>query len=240
MADKSQNKRGDESVPEEMRYKYIGFDVYPKKPKEFWKTEEEKRKYLEETKKKGARSALEESGHSLVRAAVFSKVDRVVLTITSLLLTVSFFLPWFSLRGEYFHSQVIGLGFFFKLGTVFGYAPLSGPLFSVFVIIVGLTILFSFVGGLASLLAMYKKHSDAEAYLGNVKKKLKLNLITLVLWAALIVISTVGMPTPFADALKIYGFGDSLTVVNFFMISSYGMWLALASVIVNCVKISDL
>jgi hypothetical protein len=240
MADQSQNKRGDESVPEETRYKYIGFDVYPKKPKEFWKTEEEKRKYKEETKKRGAGSALEESGHSLVRAAVFSKVDRLVLTITSLLLTVSFFLPWFSLRGEYFHSQVIGLGFVFKLGTLFGYAPLSGPLFSVFVVLVGLTIVSSFVAGVFSLLAMYRKHSDTESYLNNVKKKLKLNLIPLVLWAALIVISTVGMSTPFADALRVYGFGDSLTVVNFFMLSSYGMWLALASVIVNCVKISDL
>lgn len=240
MADQGQNRKGEEGIDEGTRYKYIGFDVYPSKPKRFWKSDEERRIYLEEAKKKGSRSALEESGHSLVRAAVFSKVDRLVLTVTSFLLTVSLFLPWFSLRGEYFHSQVMGLGFFLKLGTLFGYAGLSGPLFSVFVIIVGLTILSSFVAGLVSLLAIFKKHGDPESHLANLKRKLKLNLIPLVMWLALIVISTIGFPTPFADALKIDGFGDGFTVVNFFMLSSYGMWLSLPSVIINCVKINDL
>jgi len=164
----------------------------------------------------------------------------MVLTITSFLLTVSLFVPWFSVRGEAFHSQVIGLGFFLKLGTLFGYAPLSGPLFSVFVVLVSLTILFSFVAGLMSLLAMYKKHSDVESYLTNLKKRLKLNWIPLVLWVAVIIISTIGMPTPFADALKVGGFGDSFNVANFFALSSFGVWLSLPCVIINCVKISDL
>jgi hypothetical protein len=162
------------------------------------------------------------------------------LTITSFLLTVSLILPWFSIRGETFHTQVIGVGFFLKMGTLFGYAPLSGPLFSIFVVLVGLTILSSFAAGLISLLAIYKKHSDVESYLTNLKKRLKLNRIPLVLWVALIVVSTIGMSTPFADALKIEGFGDRFTVINFFILSSYGVWLSLPSLIINCVKIGDL
>jgi hypothetical protein len=240
MEDQGQNRKDAGGIDEETRYKYIGFDVYSSKPRQFWKSDEERRAYLDEAKKRGSRSALEASGHSLVRAAVFSKVDRLILTVTSILLTVSLFLPWFSLRGEYFHSQVMGLGFFLKLGTLFDYAGLSGPLFSVFVIIVGLTILSSFVAGLVSLLAIYKKHPDPESHLANLKRKLKLNLIPLVLWAAIVVISTIGFSTPFADALKINGFGDGFTVVNFFMLSSYGMWLSLPGVIINSVKISDL
>jgi hypothetical protein len=240
MADQTQNSKGEEGISEEMRYRYIGFDVYPKKPKEFWRSEEERKAYLEETKRKDSRSTLQESGHSLVQAIVFSKVDKLILTITSLLLTVSLFLPWFSLRGEYFHSQVIGLGFFFKLGTLFGYAPLSGPLFSIFVILVGLTIASSFVTGLLTLLAIYKKHADPESHLLSLKKKLKLSLIPLALWLALIVISSIGFSTPFADALKIDGLGDGFTVVNFFILSSYGLWLSLPGVIINCVKIGDL
>ena len=240
MEDQKQNKKTEVRVPEETRYKYIGFDVYPKKAKKFWRSEEEKKKCLEETKQKSSESAVVERDHSIVRAAVFSRVDRMVLTITSFLLTVSLFLPWFSLRGETFHTQVIGVGFFLKMGTLFGYAALSGPLFSVFVVLVGLTILSSFGAGLISLLAIYKKHSDVESYLTNLKKKLKLNLIPLVLWAALIVISTIGMSTPFADALKIGGFGDSFNVINFFALSSFGMWLSLPCVIINCTKISDL
>jgi len=240
MADEIRNEKGDESITEQTRYQYIGFDVYPKKPKEFWRDEEEKKKYVEETKKKDLRSALRESGHSLVQAVVFSKVDRLVLTVASLFLTVSLFLPWFSLRGEFYHSQVLGLGFFLKLGTLLGYAPLSGFLFGLFVILVGLVIIFSFAAGLSSLLALYKKQPDPERHLAGLKKTLKLNLIPLVLWVALIVISTIGFSTPFADALGIKGFGDGFTVVNFFMLSSYGMWLSLPSVIVNCVKIGDL
>ncbi len=240
MGDINQNKEAGDRVSEEMRFKYIGFDVYPKRPKKFWKNEEEKKRYLEETEKRRSESVLEEREHSLVRVEVFSRVDRLVLTIASLVLTISLILPWFSIRGEYFHSQIIGLGFFLKLGTLFGYAPLSGPLFSVFVVLVALTILFSFLAGLISLLAIHKKHADMESYLTNLKKKLKLNFIPLVLWAALIVISTMGMPTPFADALKVGGFGDSFTVINFFALSSFGVWLSLPSVIINCVKISDL
>ncbi len=240
MEDQNKNKKTEERISEETRLRYIGFDVYPRKPKKFWKSEEEKREYLEEVEKKSPESVLGERDHSLVRAAVFSRVDRMVLTISSFLLTVSLFLPWFSLRGEGFHSQVIGLGYFLKLGTLLGYAPLSGALFSVFVVLVSLTILFSFVAGLISLLAIYKKHSDVESYLTNLKKRLKLNLIPLVLWVALIIISTMGMPTPFADALKVDGFGDSFNVINFFALSSFGVWLSLPCVIINCTKISDL
>ncbi|UCB51945.1 MAG: hypothetical protein JSV10_08130 [Candidatus Zixiibacteriota bacterium] len=240
MEDQKPSKKTQERITEETRYKYIGFDVYPKKPKKFWKSQEEKRKLLEGVKKKVSKTAVEERDHSLVRAAVFTRVDRMVLTVASLILTISLVLPWFSLRGEGFGSQVIGLGFFLKLGTLFGYAPLSGPLFSVFVVLVGLTILSSFAAGLVSLLALHKKQSDTESYLINLKKKLKLNLIPLISWSALIVIACFGMSTPFADILRVDGLGDSFTVINFFVLSSFGVWLALPSVIINCVKISDL
>jgi hypothetical protein len=240
MEDKSKSQKNEKRVPEDIRFKYIGFDVYSKTPKRFWKSEEEKRKRLEEIKKKGSRSALEDREHSLVRAAVFSKVDRLILTITSFILTVSIVLPWFSLRGEGFNSSVLGLGFFLKLGMLFGYAPLSGPLFSLLVILVGLTIIFTFVAGLISLLAMYRKYDNVETYLSNLKKKLKLNYIPLILWVVLIVILVVGMSTPFAGIFGVDGLGDGFTIINFFLLSSYGIWLSLPSVVINCVKINDL
>ena len=46
MDDQKPGKKTEEKVTEETRYKYIGFDVYPKKPKKFWKSEEEKTKLL--------------------------------------------------------------------------------------------------------------------------------------------------------------------------------------------------
>ncbi len=239
MADQDQSKKEREDVAQETRFKYIGFDVYPSKPKEFWKSKEEKERYLARARQKGV-GALGEGEHSLVSAVVFSRVDRAVLTVASLLLTVGLVLPWFSVTGEYYNFKVIGVGYFSKLGDLFGYAALGGPLFSVFAILVGLVIISSFVAGVLSLVGLYKKQPDNEKYLASLKRMLRLNLIPLVLWVALIVISTIGFSTPFADALKINGFGDGFTVVNFFMLSSYGMWLSLPSVIINCVKISDL
>ncbi len=240
MEKKDEKKKTFEKISEDLRFKYIGFEIYPKSPKEFWKNEEEKRRYLEEVRRKGSRSILVERDHSLVRVKVFSSVDRMVLTIASFLLTVSFFLPWFSLRGQDFGTYVLGFGFFLKLGTLFGYAPLSGAFFSLFVILVGLTILSSFGAGLISLLAIHRKRNDEESYLNNLKKRLKLNLIPLVLWIALIITSIIGIPTPFADSLRVDGFGDHFNVINFFALSSYGIWLSLPSVIINCAKISDL
>jgi hypothetical protein len=240
MEDQEKNKRAGEAVPEDLRFKYIGFDVYPGKTKRFWKSEEEKRMHLEEVRQKSSESALADRDHSLVRAEVFSKVDRVVLTITSFLLTVSLFLPWFSIRGEAFGSQVLGLGYFLKLGTLFGYAPLSGPLFSVFVILVGLTILSSFGAGLISLVTIHKKRGDAERYLTGLKKRLKLNWIPLVLWVPVLLISVVGVPTPFAGAFGVNGLGENFNVIGFFTLSSFGVWLSLPCAIINCVKISDL
>ena len=75
MADQSQSKKEKEDATEEIRFKYIGFDVYPKKPKKFWNSEEEKERYLTQVRRKGVGSALEESEHSLVQAVVFSKID---------------------------------------------------------------------------------------------------------------------------------------------------------------------
>lgn len=241
MEDKDQNKKGEEAVPEDIRFKYIGFDVYPRKPRRFWRSEDEKKKHLEEVvRQRSSESTLAERDHSLVRAEVFSKVDRLILTITSFLLTMSLFLPWFSIRGETFHSQVLGLGYFLKLGTLFGYAPLSGPLFSVFVILVGLTILSSFGAGLISLVSIHKRHGDVERYLTSLKKRLKLNWIPLVLWVPLLLVAVIGVSTPFADVFKVRGFGDGFDLIGFFTLSSFGVWLSLPCAIVNCAKISDL
>ncbi len=240
MEDQKRDRESEQRVPEEVRFKYIGFDVYPKKVKKFWESEEEKRKYLEQMKQKSSGEALAERDHSLVRVEVFSRVDRMVLTLTSFLLTVSLFLPWFSVRGETYHSQILGVGYFLKLGTLFGYAPLGGPLFSVFVILVGLTILSSFGAGAISLAAIYRRSDDLERYLTGLKKRLKLNWIPVVLWVSVLFVSVISVPTPFADVFQVRGFGEGFNVISFFVLSSFGVWLTLPCAIVNCSKIGDL
>lgn len=225
MTDKNQKNNAQEGVSEEDRFKYIGFDIYPSKTKEFWQSEEEKKKYLEEIRQKNSRSTLLERDHSLIKMKVFSRADKLILTITSFLMVVSLFLPWFSVKG-------VGSFFFFRVGSL----PVGGALFGIFVVMMILTVLSSAGAGVISLLALYKKYNDTDSYLTNLKKKLKLNYIPLILWAVLILISVIGMPTGSSDS----PLGGSFNVIELFIVSSLGIWLSLPSLIINCVKISDL
>ncbi len=241
MAEENKKNEKEDKIPEDLRYKYIGFDIFPKKVKDFWKDGEEKRKYLEKVKEEKSQATLLDRDHSLVKASVFSKTDKIVLSIASFLLAISLFIPWFSLRGENIHSTYTGLGFIFKLGLLFDYAPLGGFLLSLFLVLLLLTILSSFGVGVLNLVSIYKKHNDLESHLAKLKKTLKLNLIPLILWVILIVIAIIGIPTPFAGALSgVKGLGDGFNLLNFFALSSYGMWLCLPCLIINCVKINDL
>jgi len=225
MVDQNQKNNVQEEVPEETRYKYIGFEIFPGKTKEFWQSEEERRKYLDEIKQKHTESALLERDHSLVKMKVFTQMDKFILTITSLLMVVSLFLPWFSVNG-------VGSLFFFSVGSL----PVSGALFGIFMVLVILTTLSSAGSGVISLLALYKKYGDTDSYLLNLKKKLKLNYFPLILWTVLILISLIGMPTNSPDS----PLGGSFNVISLFTASSLGIWLSLPSLIINCVKISDL
>jgi hypothetical protein len=240
MAEENKKNEKEDEISEDLRYKYIGFDIFPKKATGFWKDEEEKKKHLEKIKEEKSQGALLARDHSLVKVSVFSKTDKVVLSIASSLLFISLFVPWFSVRGENLRATYTGLGFIFKLGPLFGYAPLGGFLVSLFLILLLLTILSSFGAGLLNLVSIYKKPNDQERYFSSLKRTLKLGLIPLSLWVILLIVSVVGMPTPFAGVLGVEGWGDSFNLLNFLALSSFGIWLCLPCLIINSVKISDL
>lgn len=224
-------KNEEEKITEDLRYRYIGFEIFPKKEKDFWKDEEEKRRYLEKTKHETSQATLLDREHSLIKVAVFSKVDKIVLTIASSLLAISLFMPWFSFQGK----SYLGLSFVFTLG-----GALRGVLPALFLILLSLTILSSFAVGVLTLLSLFKKYSELEGYLADLKKKLKLNLIPLILWVLVLLVSIIGMSTPSGGALGVKGLGESFNVLTLFAISSYGMWFSLPCLIINCVKINDL
>ncbi len=225
MEDQNKKAGSAERVEEEDRFKYIGFEIYPGKTHEFWESEEEKKRYLEVIRKKRSSSSLLEREHSLIKMVLFSKTDRVILTVTSILMMLSLFLPWFSVKD-------VGSLFFFGIGKL----PATGALFGLFMVLMILTILVSAVAGVISLLALYKKTTDSEYYLMNLKKKLKLNYLPLVLWGVVIFISVIGMNTSSPGSSG----GGSFNIVDLLTQSSVGLWLSLPSLIINCVKISDL
>jgi hypothetical protein len=225
MEDQNPKVNSTEEVSEEDRYKYIGFDIYPGKINKFWKSEEEEKKYLEEMHRRKSSTSLLEREHSLMKVVLFSRADKVILTITSIFLVVSLFLPWFSVKG-------VGSLLFFAIGRL----PASGALFGLFTGLMILIVLSSAAAGIISLLAIYRKDARQENYLENLKKKLKLNYLPLILWVVAIVLSVIGMSTTSPDS----PLGASFNIIDFFTASSIGLWLNLPSLIINCVKISDL
>jgi hypothetical protein len=82
------------------RFKYVGFEVHPGKIRDLFKSKAEEEKWVNRVreKRKGGLRAREKTSFDVPRVAGYEKV---VLTITSLLLVVSLFLPWFSGYHEY-------------------------------------------------------------------------------------------------------------------------------------------
>lgn len=91
---------GRKLITEEQRFKFIGFDVFPGKPKDLFKSTAEKEKLINsiiERREKG--DTLRDDCTLLEERVSFS--DRLVLTIASIVIFASLFLPWFSAYNEF-------------------------------------------------------------------------------------------------------------------------------------------
>ena len=92
--------------PEELRYNYLGFEVEPGKLKEFWASDDEKKSYVEKIRAQFKKSQSIERDFSVVNANQINKADRVIISIASLLMIISLFLPYY--RFDAFGSMISG------------------------------------------------------------------------------------------------------------------------------------
>jgi len=219
------------------RYQYIGFDVFPKKAKEFWKSEEEKKTYLERTRKGRKR---EERDHSLVYVNILSGVDKTILTVSSLLIAVGFFLPWFVLERGDTAFRYTPLSYIFNFGFVASYAALGGFLAGLFATLILITVILSFLFGVGSLYFLHRKVNAPEKYYGQLKSILFWNYLPVVLWIAAVVVSVIGFPSPFGSAFGVKEIGENFNFLSLMTATSYGMWITLACLIINAWKTTDL
>ncbi len=97
---KDKEETSGKQLDPDARFKYVGFEVHPGKIGDLFKSEAEKEKWVERVreKRKGGSRLREKSSFDEPRVAGY---ERIVLAITSLLLIVSLFLPWFSGYSEY-------------------------------------------------------------------------------------------------------------------------------------------
>ncbi|SYZ74133.1 membrane hypothetical protein [Candidatus Zixiibacteriota bacterium] len=83
------------SADPDYRYKYLGFEVKPGKIGDLFKSDSEKESWIKrmlDKRKQGAK--LRE--HNSLEVPRVASYEKIVLTITSIILVLSLFLPWFS------------------------------------------------------------------------------------------------------------------------------------------------
>lgn len=86
-------------VSENQRFRYIGFDVYPGKPKDLFKSDAERQKWVDAVQAKREKGEIIREGCTLMEDRV-SMGDKVFLVIGALAMVAALFLPWFSAYNE--------------------------------------------------------------------------------------------------------------------------------------------
>ncbi len=99
MAEEEKKKDAARQIREDDRFRYIGFEVYPGKPKDLFKSDEEREKYVDALKAKRERGEIIREDCKLTEERV-SWTDRIVLTFASIVVIASLFIPWFSIYNE--------------------------------------------------------------------------------------------------------------------------------------------
>ncbi|UCE23856.1 MAG: hypothetical protein JSU74_11235, partial [Candidatus Zixiibacteriota bacterium] len=86
-------------ISEQQRFKYIGFEVFPGKPKDLFKSDAEKKKYVGDVMAKREKGETLRDQCTLLEERV-SFIDRMVLTIASVVIIITLFIPWYAAYNE--------------------------------------------------------------------------------------------------------------------------------------------
>lgn len=225
-----------EIKPEE-RYQYIGFEVFGEKPTSFWRDEEERKKYIADVKA--------ELGsiyrNSVVYSSVISRIDRVFITIASVMMILAPFLTWMKAQTLYGPVSFTGLFGVFSLGGFWFYVKkMDGSIIPLTVYLLALLAVVSLAFGVWTLSTVYRKAASEDAYLARLKKTLKLHLYPFLLFLFIVLLGLIGQQIPFGNSLGISDLGRSYSIVTFIQFSSIGLWMAVFGFVLNFSKSKDL
>lgn len=99
MAEKQAETKSGNRISERQRFNYIGFDVFPGDPKDIFANDAERNKLIEAVRARRDRHDKLRAENSLLEERV-SGIDRMVLTIASVLMIVALFFPFYSAYNE--------------------------------------------------------------------------------------------------------------------------------------------
>jgi hypothetical protein len=99
MADKDKQNKSDDRINERERFRYIGFEVFPGKPKDLFKTDAEKKLYVDSIIEKRSQGDLLRHQCTLTEERVTMK-EKIILTVACAVILFSLFIPWYSAYTE--------------------------------------------------------------------------------------------------------------------------------------------
>jgi hypothetical protein len=99
MTDKEKKTETGKRITDAQRLKYIGFDVFPGKAKDLFKSDADLKEHLQAIEEKRSKGEMLRDHCTLLEERV-SFVDRLVLAIASLLIIATLFIPWYSAYTE--------------------------------------------------------------------------------------------------------------------------------------------
>ncbi len=99
MADQDKQTVGRPRISDDERFHFIGFDVFPGKPRDLFKSDSEKSAIVDAVKAKRDKGELIREECTLLIPRI-SKTERWVLTIACIAIILSLFAPWYSAYNE--------------------------------------------------------------------------------------------------------------------------------------------
>ncbi|HEU4436548.1 MAG TPA: hypothetical protein VFR89_03715 [candidate division Zixibacteria bacterium] len=232
MTDKKEPK--EERADPNIRYRYIGFEVFPEQKKPFFASEEEKTRYLGHLEEK---KRLEEREFSLLFVSSFNKFERLVVFLAALTLLASPALPWFFLPTPHGNEMLLGFQLLpavaGHLGSVFAASPLAGA----GGVLVLLQLVLAFVGGVLLLLALFKKSLDIANPYGRTKKLLGFHFIPVIGCLLIFGFSSTGFFIP-DSSLSI--FREGFNIFDLLECAGWGFWAVFVAHWLSAVKSADL
>lgn len=222
-----------DQTPAEERYRYIGFDVFPKKSKPIFDSPEDEKKQLEKVRSRKLGLFSLEREHSLIEVPVLSAFDKTLVLSLSIAVLLSILV--FPVANVYVKGigeiSYSGLQLLLNFQTFSSYLAFAAPQVTV---AIALALAFIVLGGVIALiqlitvLTVWKSQNSR-----GLERVNRLGILPALLLLAALTTSLFSVPTPVWSLLGVDELGTNFNIITFISLTSWGLWLMLAGLIMN-------
>lgn len=225
-----------EPIDPQVRFRYIGFQVFPKEEKPFFTSKEEEKTYRERARA-ASMEEMAERQFSLLFVPAFTRLDRIVLFLCGFLMVGGLFLPWAYVSSggrweTYFGFQLFGL-----LGPLVGPGFEAGWNAGAAAALLLLNLALAPVLGIWLLAALLAKKFDTQEKQKGLKRILRLHGLPLFGYLGILIFAAVGFAAP-ESPLPILK--EGFNIFDLISSSGPGFWTVAVAHLLAAVKSADL